>query len=554
MLLNTLIIDKKITSDQFMQAQSSEDPIETIKSMISMEDFINAVKKTYNVNYIDLESEYIENRVLSVVDNTTLTKYKIIPFKIVKNELYIATSEPNDFTLDSELKTKVAPLKIKKYYSEPSAIKKVLNQINDGFPRENIEKVKVQAQNTQNTSNTNSSPQDAVTKVNDIINRAIELNASDIHLEPIGDKIRIRMRVDGDLFIEDSISITPKEYVNIVSRIKVMSSMDPAEKRRSQDGKIPNYEHKKQVYDLRVSSMFITFGEKLVLRLINKQNSNSNFSNLGFDEKEVTKLNKLFSKDVGIILITGETGSGKSTTLYTALNRLNSPNTNICTVEDPVESEILGVAQVQVNELAGITFSSALRTFLRQDPDIVMVGEIRDTETAEIAIKAANTGHLVLSTIHTNNSTATVGRLVSMGIEHYKVAEGVIGIVSQKLVKRLCPNCKKVHKLTKSEEEFIKMIEEKYEIKLKDDETTFYESNENGCPECKNGYKGRLVVSEILELTDNVVYNIAQKLSSIELRKEVSKDMSCFIPFEVSGLNKAKRGLISISDAIRLFQ
>ena len=343
--------------------------------------------------------------------------------------------------------------------------------------------------------------------VRGMIEQAIRQRASDIHIEPMPDKVRVRYRIDGALY--ERISYSDKLLPAIVARIKVTGGMDISEKRKPQDGRITQIVDKRE-YDIRVSSIPTVYGEKIVLRIASKNALMRSKEELGLSDSDVQKFDSILKHPHGIILVTGPTGSGKSTTLYTALSELNREDVNIITVEDPVEANIDGVNQIQVNNKADLTFANALRSILRQDPDIIMIGEIRDSETAEIAVQASITGHLVVSTLHTNSTASSVSRLVDMGVEPYLLSDALVGVIAQRLVRRLCPFCRRKRK----PDSYEKVI-----LGLKPDaDNDIYEPG--GCPQCDNtGYKGRIGVYEILEVTADIRRNITERASTEEIRK-----------------------------------
>ena len=309
-----------------------------------------------------------------------------------------------------------------------------------------------QKNDEDNSSDVSNSP--VVLLVNSIIEQAARLRASDIHIEALENKVRVRYRIDGALYEKSSYSVHLLSA--IMARLKIIGGMDIAEKRKPQDGRITMVIDRNE-YDIRVSILPTVFGEKCVMRLAQKQALTRDKEQLGFSPEELKAFDHILKNPNGILLVTGPTGSGKSTTLYTALSELNREDVNIITVEDPVEANIDGINQVQVNTKAELTFASALRSILRQDPDIIMIGEIRDGETAEIAVQASITGHLVVSTLHTNSAAGTISRLADMGIENYLLADSLIGIIAQRLVRRLCPNCKKDHILTETEKDLMEI-------------------------------------------------------------------------------------------------
>ena len=351
----------------------------------------------------------------------------------------------------------------------------------------------------------NSSP--VVMLVNSVIEQAVRQRASDIHVEAEQDRVRVRYRVDGVLYTTATYS--SKLLQAIIARIKIISGMDISEKRKPQDGRFSiTVDHRE--YDVRVSMLPTVFGEKCVMRLAQKKVLQRSKQELGFSEEELEKFNQILEKPNGIVLVTGPTGSGKSTTLYAALSELNDEAVNIVTVEDPVEANIAGINQVQVNPKANMTFANALRSILRQDPDIIMIGEIRDAETAAIAVQASITGHLVVSTLHTNDTASSVTRLLDMGVESYLIADSTVGIIAQRLVRRLCPNCKKPHVLLDYEDEYLAMTDEERQ------RATVYEPV--GCQRCNGtGYYGRIGVYEIMEITPTLKSMISRKAHTDEL-------------------------------------
>jgi type IV pilus assembly protein PilB len=343
----------------------------------------------------------------------------------------------------------------------------------------------------------NKSP--VVKLINSLINQAIKLDASDIHIEPFESQIRVRFRVDGDL--HEMLTISRQSQSAIVTRIKVMANMNIAEKRLPQDGRI-EMKIDNLVVDMRISVIPSTYGEKIVMRILNRGNFLKSKTELGFTKGNLNLFDNIISAPNGIILVSGPTGSGKTTTLYAYLNELNKVNKNIITVEDPVEYKLDGINQVQVNSKIGLSFANGLRSILRQDPDIIMIGEIRDEETAEIAIRAAITGHLVLSTIHTNDASSTIIRLQDMGIKPYLISASLRGVIAQRLVKTICENCKIFYEASSYEKEVLEINDNICEDYL-NKQVILYKGE--GCPKCLNtGYKGRIAIHEIMNVNRNV--------------------------------------------------
>ena len=353
----------------------------------------------------------------------------------------------------------------------------------------------------------NSSP--VVMLVNSLVEQAVRQRASDIHVEAEPDRVRVRCRVDGVLYTTTNYSL--RLLPAIVARIKIISGLDISEKRKPQDGRFTATVDRRE-YDIRVSTLPTVYGEKCVLRLNPKKALSHNKKTLGMADDDLVKFDKILSRPNGIVLVTGPTGSGKSTTLYTALSELNNDTVNIITVEDPVEANIEGINQVQVNVKAELTFANALRSILRQDPDIIMIGEIRDTETAAIAVQASITGHLVVSTLHTNDTASSVTRLLDMGVESYLIADSTVGIIAQRLVRRLCPNCRKGRPVLEHEAAYMGLSQDEYQ------DVTIYEPV--GCQRCNGtGYYGRIGVYEIMEITPTLRGHIARRAPTDVIRE-----------------------------------
>lgn len=387
------------------------------------------------------------------------------------------------------------------------------------------------------TADTEQSP--AVRIVNNIMVQAVNEKASDIHIEPRESNISVRFRVDGILH---TVQTLPKNILpSLVTRIKILAQMDIAEKRLPQDGRF-NFKCNHDEVDLRVSTLPTVHGEKIVLRLLNKNASLRKIEQLGFDEYNLSRFKRLLRHSYGMILITGPAGSGKTTTLYSALSELNNNEKNIVTVEDPVEYLLPGINQTQVNIKAGLTFANGLRSILRQDPDIIMVGEIRDTETAEIAVRAASTGHLVFSTLHTNDAAGAITRLVDMGVEPFLVASSVLGVVSQRLVRILCPHCKQKYSLPPNDpaREFM-CLPANEDIEL-------YRAV--GCSACNNlGYSGRTSIQEVMAVDTELKKMTKNKCSSSEIKVQAIKNG--MITLKESGISKVLQGITTVEEVMR---
>ena len=458
----------------------------------------------------------IEDEVLALVDEKVLRKYMLLPYEFAPdnpNVLRVAFSDPLDMIAMDDLsiitgmqiEIRVTTVKdvsqaLDRFYGNSEAMK-----VADQFAAERREKYGNNKDGKEESEEVKQAP--IVRLVNQIIEQAVHKRTSDIHFEPLENQLRIRFRVDGVL--QEAMRHDISLLSAMVARIKIVGGMDISEKRKPQDGRI-TMEIDKIEYDIRVSILPTVFGEKCVMRLAQKKALTRDKKELGFSDEELKAFDHILMNTNGIILVTGPTGSGKSTTLYTALSELNKEDVNIITVEDPVEANIDGINQVQVNNKADLTFASALRSILRQDPDIIMIGEIRDQETAQIAVQASITGHLVVSTLHTNSSASTISRLEDMGVESYLLADSVKGIIAQRLVRRLCPACKREHLLTEEEKAFMN-IPAFRPVKI-------YEPC--GCEKCANtGYKGRIGIYEIMTITPKIKSLISKGVDIEDINK-----------------------------------
>ncbi len=485
--------------------------------MVTEENIAKVLSKQLGYESIDLQNISISKDVLDLVTPSVLKKNRVIPIEYAPdnmNILRVAMADPLDLDAMDDISI-ITGCQVEPLVSTPRnvmlAIDRFYGQAEVATALEDYAKERLIVEEEDAFSeDINNSP--IVILVKEMIEKAARQRASDIHIEPLEKKVRVRYRIDGALYEKGryDVRILPA----MVARVKIIGGMDISEKRKPQDGRITQIVDRTE-YDIRVSILPTVYGEKIVMRLASKNALNREKSQLGLKPIEMQQFDHILKNPHGILLVTGPTGSGKSTTLYTALSELNTEDVNIITVEDPVEANIDGINQVQVNPKASLTFASALRSILRQDPDIIMIGEIRDQETAGIAVQASITGHLVVSTLHTNSSASTITRLADMGVEPYLIADSVVGVIAQRLVRRLCPNCKKPHIITEEEAEILG-------VKTKE-QVQIYEPC--GCPQCDNmGYKGRIGVYEIMEMTQDLKTIISKNGSAEAIKEQAMKN------------------------------
>ncbi|MBI4478874.1 MAG: type IV-A pilus assembly ATPase PilB [Acidobacteria bacterium] len=524
---------------------------------VSDEDVTTFLSRQYGVPSINLTYFEVDQDVVRLVPEDTARRYEVVPLSRVGSSLTIAMVDPTNVFAMDDIKFmtgfNVEPVvasegaireAIDKFYSQSQgdALSKFMEEVTEGEG----DVLELDAGETElSADELERAAGDApvVKLVNIILREALSRGASDIHMEPYEKEYRVRYRIDG--ILHNVMNPPMKMKDAIISRMKIMSKLDIAEKRLPQDGRIMmrlQQDGKKKTLDFRVSVLPTMWGEKVVLRLLDKENLRLDMTKLGFEQESLDKFEKAILKPYGMVLVTGPTGSGKTNTLYSSIARLNSPDTNILTAEDPVEFNIMGINQVQMKEQIGLNFAAALRSFLRQDPNIILVGEIRDFETAEVAIKAALTGHLVLSTLHTNDAPSTISRLMNMGIEPFLVATSVHLICAQRLVRRICGNCKEENQTpmqalidagyTPEEAKQVKIMKGK------------------GCEKCNNsGYKGRAGLYEVLEINDDLRELILVGASALELKKKAIENG--MITLRRSGLIKVRDGVTTLEEIMR---
>jgi len=515
---------------------------------ITEDDLVEAIARQFHVPAVNPAQLAIPKEVLNLIPLNVVQKYHAIPFGLMGNTLNVALADPGDLFVIEDVRF-LTRKTIQIHVARESSIRETIGRY---YEDENFEEVLgilreeadaqffESAEDADLTSLEGAAEQAPVVKlVNLIMMDAIRKQASDIHIEPYEKMMRVRFRIDGVLY---EIMRPPLQMKNaIISRLKIMSRLDIAERRLPQDGRI-KLRYKGREMDFRVSVLPTLFGEKVVLRLLDKSSLQLDMTKLGFEEQQLKHFREAIYAPYGMVLVTGPTGSGKTTTLYSALSELNKISQNISTAEDPIEYNLTGINQVQVHDAIGLNFASALRSFLRQDPDIIMVGEVRDFETAEVAIKAALTGHLVLSTLHTNDAPSTVNRLLNMGVESFLVSSAVNLVLAQRLVRRLCFDCR-------VKEEIIP--EALLDLGVRENEIgTFSCYRGRGCPACSHtGYRGRVALYEVMPMHDQIRELVLLGASAAEIKKQ-AVDLGA-VTLRQSGIRKMQLGITSIEEVIR---
>ncbi|NOZ79135.1 MAG: type IV-A pilus assembly ATPase PilB [Acidobacteria bacterium] len=522
------------------------------------DDILDCLSQQYGVPSINLRNFEIDESIIRLIPADVVRKYQFIPVSKTGATLTVAMNDPtNVFAMDDITFItgyRVEPVvasegalreAIDRYYGTTHSIelKKVMDDLSTVEEAAALEVLEEEEELDVATLEAGAEEAPVVRLVNLILTDAIKRGASDIHLEPYEHSYRVRFRIDGLLYEIMNPPMKLKEA--ITSRIKILSKLDIAEKRLPQDGRIKlkmKLAGKRKELDFRVSTIPTLHGEKVVLRLLDKENLQLDMTKLGFEKPSLKKFEEAIFRPYGMVLVTGPTGSGKTNTLYSAISRINTTEVNIMTAEDPVEFQLPGVNQVQMKESIGLNFAAALRSFLRQDPNIVLVGEIRDFETAEIAIKAALTGHLVLSTLHTNDAPSTINRLMNMGIEPFLVATSVNLICAQRLVRRICSKCKEPDDVP---------VQALLNVGFSEAEATEIEIYRGrGCDVCNNtGYKGRVGLFEVMKVTDDIRELILSGASAVELRRKTVEEG--MITLRQSGLQKIKEGVTTIEEVVR---
>lgn len=505
--------------------------------VLTEEKLTEVLQKQLNLKTINLDSLHIDEEVVSLIPQEVAERFSVIPCGLDNGVLYLAMKDPLDYFAMDEVKQRVGlrvvpmiaqrkkiDLAIKKHYGKSVAEKALSDFVNKNVTKtpEKSEPIEEQTPIT--------------TFILSILENAVRSKASDIHIEPDTDSLRIRYRIDGGL-IEEMVT-EAQTASSIIGRIKIMSKLDTTEKRRPQDGRA-NITVDGQDIDLRVSILPVSSGEKVVIRILDQSNFKLGKEAMGFSPLEDEVFERMISKPHGIVLVTGPTGSGKTTTLYTALDSLNTPDKNIVTIEDPIEYDFKGINQVQINPTVDLTFATGLRSILRQDPNVIMVGEIRDSETAQIAMRAALTGHFVISTLHTNDSMSAVARLMDMGIEPFLLSNTLVGVISQRLVRKVCSECKQEHKPTDGQRKLLGTEED----------IVIYKGR--GCSYCnQTGYKGRIALFEMIEFDETLKDAIEKGMGYHDLMKIVHQKEQLLL--KDKGIERVLDGTTTMDEFLRV--
>ncbi|MGB9887034.1 MAG: type II secretion system ATPase GspE [Moorellales bacterium] len=519
------------------------------QGLVKEQDIINVLEFQLGIPQVRLAPGTLDRELARILPEPLARRYQAVPVRWEGGRLVVAMVDPLNVTAVDDLRLRtgreilpaIAPeadieRALAELYGQPLSLEE-LATVEEG---EGARALQAEVFDLDRPAAAAGAEAPVVRLVNGLLQQALRERASDVHLEPQAEAIRVRYRVDGTL--RPVMTLPKTHHAPLVSRIKVMAGMDIAEKRLPQDGRVQIRVAGRQV-DLRVSTLPTIFGEKVVIRLLDRTSAYLALDELGFGPKALSRYRELVRRSYGMILVTGPTGSGKTTTLYATLREINTPEKNIITIEDPVEYVLEGINQIRVNPKAGLTFASGLRSILRQDPDVIMVGEIRDRETADIAIRSANTGHLVLSTMHTNDAAGAVTRLLDMGIEPFLVASSVIGVVAQRLVRTLCRHCRRPYEVPAEAEERLLLGEPPHTP------LTLYRAV--GCPECGGtGYRGRTAILEVMPMTGALRRLVLARASSEEIAAQaVAEGM---VTLWRDGLEKARQGLTTLEEVVRV--
>jgi type IV pilus assembly protein PilB len=545
-----------LTSQQLEHALASQQRSgtflgETLVSLgyVKPRDLGPVLAEALGVAYVNPREAEVDDEAVELIPESFIRKHAVVPLRVEEGRLYVAMADPLNLAVLDDMKL-MAGMPVIPLLSMERDLLAAINMHLDSRRHAEQAIKDIDAEKAANGATAEPSTEElwtlaadapVVRLVNSVIHGAFNQGASDIHLEPQREEMRVRYRVDGLLY--DQMTIPKGHQAAVVSRVKIMARMNIAERRLPQDGRIALSHHGRD-YDLRVSTMPSIFGEKVVMRVLEKSSMRLTFEQLGFLPEQQELFEWLLARPYGMILVTGPTGSGKSTTLYAALATVNHPTKNIITIEDPVEYQLAGVTQTEVNPKVGITFARGLRTMVRQDPDVIMVGEIRDLETAEIAVQAALTGHLVFSTLHTNDSPGALVRLENMGVEPFLISSSLIGILAQRLLRVICPSCKEYYQ--PSAEVLAQLATNgtplPAEVRL---------ARGLGCSECNRlGYRGRTAVYEVLRMSDGLREMVLQRKSAVALREQARQEG--MRTMKESALEKALQGITTVEEILRV--
>jgi len=554
-----LVQDGIVSEEQLQEASEAakKERLSLIAYLVS-EDLVNAravavaASHEFGVPLLDLDAVEIDLDVVRAVDQKLITKHRVLPLVKRGQRIFLGIADPTNLQAIDDIKfatsLRVDPVVVEQDKLE-ERVNKAIDAVDtsmggledDDFDLENLDVGGHEQEDEIQNDDVEDAP--VVRFVNKVLLDAIKRGASDVHFEPYEKVFRVRTRLDGVL---SEVATPPVILANkVCARLKVMSRMDIAERRVPQDGRIKMRLSKNRAIDFRVNTCPTLFGEKIVLRILDPSSAKLGIEMLGYEDDQRALYEKHLAKPYGMILVTGPTGSGKTVSLYTGLNILNTDDRNISAAEDPAEINVPGINQVNVNPKVGLTFASALKAFLRQDPDVIMVGEIRDLETAEIAIKAAQTGHLVLSTLHTNDAPKTLTRMVDMGVKPYAIATSISLIIAQRLARRLCNKCKEIKDIPREALE-----KEGFTAEELDSGVTIFGPKDKGCKQCNDGYKGRLGIFQVMEVSEAMGRIIMEGGNAMQIAEQAA--LEGVIDLRQAGLNKVKEGVTSLEEVNRV--
>lgn len=548
-IIESLVAKNQIREDSLLRAQKISDTSGESVLMLMLKlgtlsdrNFADTLSSLLNKQIVEVDKlpEDVDLSELELSEKF-LAENRLIPIAVREDEIDVVMADPRDDFLVRSLALSTGK-KINTFIGLPQDIERLLEKLNKNDEDDEFSSFGIDENDIEHLKDL-ASEAPVIRQVNNIMQNAVEQRASDIHIEPFENRMKVRYRIDGVMI--ESETLSAQSSAAIISRIKIMAKLNIAERRLPQDGRIQFRVQGKEL-DLRVSTVPTLYGESVVMRILDREQVVLDFSVLGFEGEQLKGLLKALQQPHGIILVTGPTGSGKSTTLYTALSTINTSTRKIITAEDPVEYQIEGINQIQVKAQIGLTFAAALRSIVRQDPDVIMVGEMRDLETAQIAVQSALTGHLVLSTLHTNDAPSSINRLIDMGVDDYMITTTVIGILAQRLVRRLCDHCKEpVNEMPDS------LLMTDINKILQGEETHFHKPV--GCEVCKGGgYKGRLAITEFMPMTEKTRQEILRKTTSQSLT-DVVRAQGMRTLYE-DGIYKAAKGLTTIEEVLRVTQ